>query len=136
MNGARVGCESIRISRRALVMGMVAGLAGARPAAGAGWIVEEIYAAAARFGANGDEMLAVARCESGLEPGAVNPRTGDAGLFQYSAATWAEFWGYLGEPAPDIFNVWAQCHVTGWAFANGYQSRWCCHAAWGGGVCQ
>jgi hypothetical protein len=129
--------------RKAIQEGMavaIAVLGLGRPAAsaasGTDWIVEEIYAAAARWGASGDEMLGVARCESGLDPGAVNPRTGDAGLFQFSAATWAEFWAYLNEPAPDIFSVWAQCHVTAWAFSRGYQWRWCCHEDWSGGTCQ
>lgn len=46
-----------------------------------------IRQAAAQYGVNGDAMLAIAACESGLRPNAVNGPYG--GLFQFLASTWA-----------------------------------------------
>src|SRR5437764_7438989 len=41
----------------------------------------EIRRAAREFGVNVNLMLAIARCESGLNPGATNPNSGAAGLY-------------------------------------------------------
>ena len=54
-----------------------------------GSVVDIIYAAAAKYGQNGDALLAVARCESGLDPNAVNSSSGASGLFQFMPGTWA-----------------------------------------------
>ncbi len=51
-------------------------------------IVRIITQAADRYGQPREDMLRVARCESWLEPNAVNP-AGSYGLFQFVATTWA-----------------------------------------------
>lgn len=104
-----------------------------RPAAAShdtGWIVDEIYAAAARHGVSGDWLLSTARCESELNPNAYNSRTGDCGLFQFNPSTW-EWWG-----GGDIWSVYEQCEKAAWAFARGYHTHWCCSGTWQGGPCQ
>lgn len=91
---------------------------------------DAIYAAAARYGVSGDYLISVMCCESGGDPHAVNPRTGDSGLFQYNQQTW-EDWG-----GGDIWDPYAQIEKTAWAFSQGLDSHWCCSAAWQGGTCQ
>jgi soluble lytic murein transglycosylase-like protein len=115
-----------KITRRSLVMAGLTTLVLYRPADAAPWIVDEIYAAAARHGVSGDWLLSTATCESNLDPGAVNPRTGDSGLFQFNHHTWAEFAGYRGIAVPDIWSVWWQADMAAWAFSAGYHTRWCC----------
>jgi hypothetical protein len=53
---------------------------------GTGSITGDILAV---FGPYGQSALAVARCESGLNPGAVNASSGASGLFQFLRSTWA-----------------------------------------------
>jgi len=92
------------------------------------WIVGIIYEAAARHGVSGDWLLSTATCESGLNPWAYNPETGDSGLFQFKPDTWA---GWGGDPA-SLWDVWSQADMAAWAFANGLHSHWCCSGTWAG----
>lgn len=83
----------------------------------AGSVTEIIYAAAARYGVSGDWMVAIAQCESGLNPQAYNP-AGYHGLFQFDETTWAEFGsGSIYDPA-------AQADATARLLAAGQSSRW------------
>jgi hypothetical protein len=84
------------------------------------WIVAEIYSAAARYGVSGDWLLSVAQCESQLNPWAVNPVTGDTGLFQFNPGTW-EAWG-----GGNIWSVYEQADKAAWAFSQGLSSHWLC----------
>ena len=79
---------------------------------------------------DGGWLEATARCESGLDPYAVNPRTGDSGLFQFNPQTW-EMWG-----GGDIWSVHDQCEKAAWAFGQGLAHHWCCSGEWRGGPCQ
>jgi soluble lytic murein transglycosylase-like protein len=82
-----------------------------------GSINEVIYAAAAEFGLDGDYLLSVASCESGLDPGAVNP-VGYYGLFQFDEETWAAY-GY-----GSIYDPVAQARTAAELLAAGEYSRW------------
>ena len=87
------------------------------PAAPAGSVSEVIYAAAAEFGLDGGYLLSVATCESGLDPGAVNP-AGYHGLFQFDQTTWAAYgYGSIYDPA-------AQARTAARLLAAGQASRW------------
>ena len=44
----------------------------------------------ATFGAYAGQAIAVAECESGLNPGAYNASSGASGVFQFLGSTWAE----------------------------------------------
>jgi hypothetical protein len=90
------------------------------------WIVTVIYDAAGRWGVSGDWLLNTAVCESGLDPWAYNPSTGDCGVFQFNPATWAE-WG--ADPTL-IWDVWSQADIAAWAFSAGLHSHWCCSGTW------
>lgn len=89
----------------------------AAPAAPAGSITAIIYAAAAEYGLSGPYLLAVAACESGLNPSAVNP-AGYYGLFQFSSGTWAAN-GY-----GSIYDPVAQARTAARMIAAGGASRW------------
>lgn len=78
-----------------------------------------IRAAAARYGVNGDQLLRVAMCESGLNPNARNA-SGASGLFQFKPGT---FYGHGGH------NIWDpadQADVAARMFAQGLSHEWTC----------
>ncbi|MGI8642693.1 MAG: SH3 domain-containing protein, partial [Thermomicrobiales bacterium] len=96
------------------------------PAAGSGGsgatdIVAIIYAAADRYGQPRADMLRVARCESLLDPNAVNP-AGSYGLFQFIPSTWAS----TPYAAYDIFDPWASANAAGWMWSVGRRGEWTC----------
>jgi len=84
-------------------------------------IIDLIYAAADRYGQPRADMLRVARCESNLDPYAVNP-AGSYGLFQFVPSTWAS----TPYASYDIFDPWASANATGWMWANGRRNEWVC----------
>ena len=57
------------------------------PPAPSGTVASMIDAA---FGAYAGQAIAVAECESGLNPGAYNASSGASGVFQFLGSTWAE----------------------------------------------
>lgn len=85
-------------------------------------IVAIIYAAAAYYGQSGDDMLRVARCESGLDPYNVTPPYSASGLFQFLPGTWAT----TPYANADIFDPVANAFATGWMWANGRRGEWVC----------
>ena len=132
MNGQLMGSGSIRITRRGVVMGMVAGLLW-RPAGAApdrGYWEGVVRDAAARHGVDPDWLASTCRCESGFDPQAYNPRTGDSGLMQFNPNTYA-WWG-----GTDIWDGHEQAEIAAAAFARGDASHWCCSGMWEGGPCQ
>jgi soluble lytic murein transglycosylase-like protein len=80
-------------------------------------IAEIIYAAAADFVLDGDYLMGVAICESGLDPGATNA-VGYYGLFQFDQTTWAAY-GY-----GSIYDPLAQARTAARLLAAGETSRW------------
>lgn len=87
------------------------------PVASPGSIEAIIYTAAANHGLSGSYLLAVASCESGLNPNAYNA-AGYHGLFQFDQATWAEY-GY-----GSIYDPVAQSETAAGLIAGGQASRW------------
>ena len=84
-------------------------------------IIATIYAAADRYGQPRADMLRVARCESLLDPNAVNP-AGSYGLFQFIPSTWAS----TPYAAYDIFDPWANANAAGWMWSEGRRGEWTC----------
>jgi soluble lytic murein transglycosylase-like protein len=82
-----------------------------------GSITEIIKAAAAEHGVDGDYLVSIAECESGLDPQAYNS-SGYHGLFQYDDSTWAAY------GSGDIFDPVAQARTTAKLIAAGQSSRW------------
>lgn len=89
----------------------------APPPAPAGSVTEVLYAAAAEFGIDGGYLVSVASCESGLNPGAVNP-AGYHGLFQFAESTWASY-GY-----GSIYDATAQARTAARMLAAGMSGHW------------
>jgi hypothetical protein len=89
------------------------------------WTEAEMIAlideAAAAFGQPREDMLRVARCESGLNPNAVNP-TGSYGLFQFVATTWAS----TPYAAYSAFDPWASANAAAWMWSVGRRGEWVC----------
>ena len=92
------------------------------PAPSGGSITEIITEAANRYGQNPAAMLAVARCESGLNPAAYNARSGASGLFQFMPGTWrtTPFASY------SIFDAWASANAAAWMWSVGRRGEWVC----------
>jgi soluble lytic murein transglycosylase-like protein len=82
-----------------------------------GSVTEIIQAAAAEHGVDGDYLVSIAVCESGLDPQAYNS-AGYHGLFQYDDSTWAAYGN------GDIWDPVAQAQTTAKLIADGQSSRW------------
>jgi hypothetical protein len=67
-------------------------------------------------------MVRVARCESTLNPCALNHDGPYYGLFQYLASTWRST--PYGDR--DIFDPEAQALATGWMWQQGRKNEWAC----------
>ncbi len=85
-------------------------------------IIAIIYAAADQYGQPREDMLRVARCESNLDPSAVNASSNASGLFQFLPSTWATT-PYADQ---DIFDPVASAEAAGWMWANGRRNEWVC----------
>jgi len=85
-------------------------------------IIQMIYEAADRYGQSRRDMLRVARCESGLNPNAVDPAGLYHGLFQFVPGTFAgtPYAGY------DIYDPWANAHAAAWMWSEGRKGEWTC----------
>lgn len=92
------------------------------PAASGGSITEIITEAANRYGQNPAAMLAVARCESGLNPNAYNARSGASGLFQFLPGTWRT----TPYASYSIFDAWANANAAAWMWSVGRRGEWVC----------
>jgi len=85
-------------------------------------IVDIIYEAADNYGQSRQDMLRVARCESGLDPSAVGGGGAYHGLYQFVPSTFA------GTPYGeyDIYDPWANANAAGWMWSEGKKSNWVC----------
>jgi uncharacterized protein YgiM (DUF1202 family) len=81
-----------------------------------------IFEAADRYGQPREDMLRVARCESNMEPSAVNRHGGSYGLFQFKPGTW------LSTPFAeyDIFDPRASANAAAWMWSVGRRREWVC----------
>ncbi|GBD84941.1 transglycosylase SLT domain protein [bacterium BMS3Abin02] len=75
-----------------------------------------------------DTALAIAKCESTLDPNAVNDSTKASGLFQQLPRYWAERAVAAGWGRADIFDPYANTAVAAWLkyYAGGW-SHWTCY---------
>jgi hypothetical protein len=85
-------------------------------------IVDIINEAASNYGQSSDDMLRVARCESGLNPGAVGGGGAYHGLFQFVPSTFAQT--PYGEY--DIYDPWANANAAAWKWSEGGKGEWVC----------
>jgi uncharacterized protein YraI len=85
-------------------------------------IVDIITEAANRYGQSPSAMLAVARCESNLNPNSVNKHSGASGLFQFLPGTWRT----TPYASYSIFDPWANANAAGWMWSVGRRGEWVC----------
>ena len=85
-----------------------------------------IYMMADKYDVDGDELIALARCESNFSPTAFNPKDpqgGAYGLFQYLRPTFLR-WEKAMRVDFEYKNYEHQTEMTAWAFNKGYQMAW------------
>jgi transglycosylase-like protein with SLT domain/SH3 domain-containing protein len=84
-------------------------------------VIGIITDAAHQYGQNPDDMVRVARCESGLNPSAVGGGQ-YYGLFQFVPST------FSGTPYGDksIFDPSANAGAAAWMWSQGHKSEWSC----------
>jgi uncharacterized protein YabE (DUF348 family) len=100
---------------------------GTRVPSGGGSEIEAIIRdAAAAQGANADQLVRVAYCESRFNPGAYNASSGASGLFQFLASTWAANSVRAGYAGASVFDPVASANVAAWMFARGQAGQWVC----------
>ena len=85
-------------------------------------ILRYIKRAARKYKQSEQVMIRVARCESGLDPCALNRRGPYYGLFQFLKSTWKT------TPYGDrnIYDPKAQALATGWMWKHGRKDEWAC----------
>jgi hypothetical protein len=71
-----------------------------------------------------DLALLVISCESGGDPGATNPYSGAAGLFQHMPRYWSQRSSDAGWPAADIYDPSANVAVAAWLVATDGWRHW------------
>ena len=98
---------------------------GTRVPPGSSEIEQIIRDAAAAQGANADQLLRVAYCESRYNPGAYNA-SGASGLFQFLPSTWAANSVRAGFAGASAFDPVAAANVAAWMFARGQSYQWVC----------
>ncbi len=83
-----------------------------------------ITAAAQRYGQSPAAMIAVAQCESSLNPNAYNGQYGASGLFQFLPSTWAT----TPYASSNIFDPYANANAAAWMWSVGRRNEWVCQA--------
>jgi hypothetical protein len=85
-------------------------------------IVAIIRDAARRHLQPEEDLLRVGRCESNLDPRAVNPAGPYFGLFQFLRSTWAT----TPYAERDIFDPIANANAAAWMWQQGRRNEWAC----------
>jgi len=99
---------------------------GTKPAPAPADIEQVILSAAAAWGADPNQLLRVAWCESRYNPYALNARSGAAGLFQFMPATWAANSVRAGYAGASVFDAVANANTAAYMFRNGQAAQWSC----------
>jgi soluble lytic murein transglycosylase-like protein len=82
--------------------------------------------AAAAQGADADQLLRVAYCESRYNPGAYNASSGASGLFQFLPSTWAANSVRAGFGGASVWDPVASANVAAYMFRSGQSGQWVC----------
>jgi hypothetical protein len=85
-----------------------------------------IRAAADAWGADADQLLRVAWCESRYNPSAYNASSGTSGLFQFKPLTWAANSVRAGYGGVSVFDPVANANTAAYMFANHQAGQWAC----------
>jgi hypothetical protein len=87
-----------------------------------GQILDYISKAAKKYNQSRSAMERVARCESNLDPCAINHEGPYYGLYQFLKSTWKTT-PYGNE---NIFDPQAQALAAGWMWSEGRKNEWAC----------
>jgi resuscitation-promoting factor RpfB len=98
---------------------------GTRLPPGTSEIEQIIRDAAAAQGADADQLVRVAYCESRFNPGAYNA-SGASGLFQFMPATWAANSVRAGFGGASVWDPVASANVAAYMFRLGQSGQWVC----------
>ena len=85
-----------------------------------------IRAAADTWGADADQLLRVAWCESRYNPSAYNASSGTSGLFQFKALTWAANSTRADYGGASVFDPVANANTAAYMFSIGQARQWAC----------
>jgi hypothetical protein len=85
-------------------------------------ILRYIRRAARKYGQSKRAMIRVARCESNLDPCALNRSGPYYGLYQYLKSTWKS----TPYGNRDIYDPKFQALATGWMWKKGRKNEWAC----------
>jgi soluble lytic murein transglycosylase-like protein len=99
---------------------------GTRLPPGSSEIEQIIRDAAAAQGADADQLIRVAYCESRFNPGAYNASSGASGLFQFMPATWAANSVRAGFGGASVWDPVASANVAAYMFRSGQSGQWVC----------
>jgi hypothetical protein len=69
--------------------------------------------------------VAVAQCESALNPQAYNASSGSSGLFQFMPTTYRAY-GRLAGETRSYWSASGSADVAAWMFAHGLANQWAC----------
>jgi hypothetical protein len=78
------------------------------------------------FGSAAGQAVAIARCESGLNPGAVSSGGGNHGLFQINSVHKASFIQVTGQPWPAIYDAHWNAVFAKWLYDQQGWRPWSC----------
>jgi hypothetical protein len=121
-----------RLGMHALILGLVALSATTARAQDSGDVVAIIQSAAAQYGADGSQLVRLARCESTLRPGAVGDHGTSLGLFQISTLPTGLMAHFRTVGYSDPLDPWeaasyvARVAVGTWAGQGITLARWSC----------
>jgi hypothetical protein len=99
---------------------------GTRIPPGPSEIESVIRAAAVTWGADVDQLLRIAWCESRYNPAAYNASSGASGLFQFISGTWAINSVRAGYGGASVFDPVANANTAAMMFANSQAAQWAC----------
>ena len=99
---------------------------GTRIPPGPSEIESVIRAAALTWGADVDQLLRIAWCESRYNPAAYNASSGASGLFQFISRTWAANSVRAGFSGASVFDPVANANTAAMMFANHQERQWAC----------
>ncbi len=85
-----------------------------------------IRTAADAWGADADQLLRVAWCESRYNPSAYNSSSGTSGLFQFKSGTWAANSIRAGYAGASVFDPVANANTAAYMFGVGQARQWAC----------
>jgi soluble lytic murein transglycosylase-like protein len=114
--------KQVKAAPQARVVALRAPAPAAAPAPASNTIVGIITAAAQRYGQSPAAMIRVAKCESGLNPRAVNRSSGASGLFQFLPSTWRT----TPYASSSIFDATANANAAAWMWSVGRRGEWVC----------